>query len=273
MKHTLITSLLLISVFSFSFGQGPGIKSARPSDPGPIRKTGCSDAKFIAAELEAYQDLLKARAEAERILADSITNIEHRKKNELGQLNLNYLQALNKCGNNTKCTEGAKDDNDKWVSRALVYYGDAIIRVQDEAYDSKEEAQQQYEEKVKEAIKLYCHSSYTAAGNNGPVVYSGTICRVDKPFTVTGTISAGPIIYPFKFIPSSDSAGTFSFNTTFGPAILEGGGTYTIEGAGTGKPRILMKTSSTGTLAGKTTSGSGPAEIDLVPLTTKCNEQ
>jgi hypothetical protein len=271
MKHTLIILLLLISIVSLSHAQGHGINKAK-IDPGPIRKTGCSNPNFIAAELKAYHTLIEARAEAERILADSITDIEHRKKIELGQINLNYLQALNKCGNNAHCTEAAKVNNDSLVSSALVFYDEAIIKVQAEAYDSKEEAQKKYDEEVKEAIKLYCHS-YTAAGKNGPVVYSGTICSLDKPFTITGTISSGPIVYPFKFIPSSDTAGTFSFITTFGPAKLEGGGTYIIEGSDTGKPRILLKTSSTGTLAGRTTSGSGPAEIDLVLLGTGCDGQ
>jgi len=111
---------------------------------------------------------------------------------------------------------------------------------------------------------------YRATGSDGPVVYSGVICSLEKPFTVTGT---HPIfIFPFKFEPSSATAGTASYKTGSSGISASGSGSYTIVGLDTDTPRILLQSHSTATNPVITTSGGGTATINLAPLKTdECN--
>ena len=113
---------------------------------------------------------------------------------------------------------------------------------------------------------------YSASGQDGPVVYSGTICSLEKPFTVTGT---HPLLqYPLKFVPSSATTGTFSYSVNRGMMSMAGSGTYTVEGSTTGKPQIVCKVNSTASVPMASSSGSGIAHIQLVPLDSdRCNEQ
>jgi hypothetical protein len=111
---------------------------------------------------------------------------------------------------------------------------------------------------------------YRAAGHDGPTSYSGVICSLEKPFDITATNSF--LLYPLKFVPASATAGTLSYNTTYKVLTMTGSGTYTIEGAGTDRPRIRAQTESTLSGMGRRSSGGGPAHIDLVPLDTdECN--
>jgi hypothetical protein len=112
---------------------------------------------------------------------------------------------------------------------------------------------------------------YKATGQDGPVVYSGTICSLEKPFTVTGT---HPLVnYPLKFVPSSATTGTFSYSVNRGMMSMGGSGTYTVEGLDTDKPQIVCKVDSTASVAMASSSGSGIAHIQLVPLDTdECKE-
>jgi len=111
---------------------------------------------------------------------------------------------------------------------------------------------------------------YRATGSDGPVVYSGVICSLEKPFTVTGT---HPIfIFPFKFEPSSATAGTASYKTGSSGISASGSGSYTIVGLDTDTPRILLQSHSTATSPVITTSAGGTATINLAPLKTdECN--
>ena len=111
---------------------------------------------------------------------------------------------------------------------------------------------------------------YRAAGQDGPTSYSGVVCSLEKPFAVTATNSF--LLYPLKFVPSGGTAGTLSYDTTYKMLTMTGTGTYTIEGADTDRPRILAQTQSTLSGMGRSSSGGGPAHIDLVPLDTdECN--
>jgi hypothetical protein len=47
---------------------------------------------------------------------------------------------------------------------------------------------------------------------------------------------------------------------------MAGSGTYTIEGIDTDTPKIVAQTKSTLSAMGRTSSGGGPAHIDLTPL-------
>lgn len=105
---------------------------------------------------------------------------------------------------------------------------------------------------------------YRASGNDGPVVYSGVVCDLEHPFTITGTHPMG--VMPFTFVPSSPTAGAMSYSSRLSRIKVGGSGTYTIEGADTDTPRIVLQTQSTATLS-ITTSGGGTAHINLTKLT------
>ncbi|MGH9901083.1 MAG: hypothetical protein ACRD68_04495, partial [Pyrinomonadaceae bacterium] len=118
--------------------------------------------------------------------------------------------------------------------------------------------------KVLRALLDSLRCGYRATGQTADVVYSGMICSLEKPFTVTGT---SPLVrYPFEFIPSSATAGTASFNARVSMITMEGSGSYTIEGANTNKPRIAMTMGSVGHTPVGSRSGGGTVFIDLVPL-------
>lgn len=105
---------------------------------------------------------------------------------------------------------------------------------------------------------------YRATGQDGPVVYSGVICSLAEPFTVTGT---HPVFtFSFKFVPSSPTSGTMTYATSASGIAAAGGGPYTIEGAATDTPRIVINTRSTASSAAASTAGGGTATIKLVPL-------
>ena len=266
MKHTLIISLFLISVFSISYGQGSGIKNDKFNITNPDKKIGgCNNPKFKAAELAAYQAMVKARAEAAKVLEAEITNIEQAKKDQLAKENLKYLADLKTCGNDPQCPGAKKVDYDDGVWIIQAFAKSELLKTQNKEIAAKEAAQKNYDEEVKKAIKLYC-PRYKATGQTADVVYSGEICSLEKPFTITGTIPSLGIVYPFKFVPTSDTAGTFSFYTKWKIAVLEGSGTYTIKGTGTDNPRILIEASSSGTIPTGTVSGGGQAEINLVRI-------
>lgn len=89
---------------------------------------------------------------------------------------------------------------------------------------------------------------------------------VDIPFTVN---AANPLwSTAIKFVPSSTEAGTYSFNTHWRTLTIEGSGTYTIQGADTDKPRILVEGSGSARAPEGGASNSGIGHIDLVPLET-----
>ena len=107
---------------------------------------------------------------------------------------------------------------------------------------------------------------YRASGSEGPgpTTYSGTVCSLDKEFTVIG--HNGPLDLTFKFTPSGDGrAGTGTLGGSVSIATWTGGGSYTIEGFDSEKPKIVFVTHQT--VSGKI-SGSGTFHIDLVPLDT-----
>ena len=118
--------------------------------------------------------------------------------------------------------------------------------------------------KVLREIIAGLRCGYRATGQDGPVVYSGVICSLAEPFTVTGTHPM--FTFPFKFVPSSPTAGMMTYGTSGSGIAAAGGGSYVIEGADTDTPRIVVNTRSTASSRAATTSGGGTATIKLVPL-------
>jgi hypothetical protein len=115
--------------------------------------------------------------------------------------------------------------------------------------------------------KLRC--GYRASGHSGELDFSGVICDLEKPFTVSGSV----INYQFQFTPSSPTAGTVKI-TAAGMSVTElGGGTYTIEGADTENPKIAVTGSVVGRTQGFSRSTGGTFYIDLTPLkTNECGD-
>ncbi len=107
---------------------------------------------------------------------------------------------------------------------------------------------------------------YTASGSDGPTSYSGVVCSLDKPFTVTA--SNNLVTFPLMFVPSSATAGTMSYTAARETLSMIGSGTYVIEGSDTETPKILAQTKSTLSSHGYSSSGGGPAHIILTPITT-----
>lgn len=131
MKHTLIISLLLISVFSISYGQGSEIRNDKFNITDTDKKIdGCNNPKFKAAELAAYQDLLKAKAEAAKVLEAEITNIEQAKKDQLAKEDLKYQNDLKTCGNDPLCPGKKKVDYDDGVWIILNFAKSELVKAQ-----------------------------------------------------------------------------------------------------------------------------------------------
>lgn len=113
---------------------------------------------------------------------------------------------------------------------------------------------------------------YRAGGGDGPVSYSGTICSLDKPFTVIGTHPL--IVHNFKFVPSGDGrSGTMSYSSGASGMTMSGNGPYVINGIETDSPEIVIQAASTARAPGASSSGSGVAHIHLSPLASnECDE-
>jgi hypothetical protein len=95
-------------------------------------------------------------------------------------------------------------------------------------------------------------------------VYSGVICALDKPFTVTGTHPL--FVLPFQFTPSSASAGTMAYTQGGAHIRSSGSGPYTVERADTDTPRIVIQSQSTASTRRSTAQGGGQAVIMLTRL-------
>ena len=103
---------------------------------------------------------------------------------------------------------------------------------------------------------------YKASGNTADVAWSsGKIC-LEEPFTVSGSV----INYKLNFVPSSPTGGTASIGGAGLSVVAIGGGTYTIEGADTDTPRIVLTQSTVGHSPVGSRTGSGTIYINLVPL-------
>ncbi len=245
MKLIITSLILLFSAWNFSYGQS----------------SACDNAKLKEAELAAYQALIKARADAAKTLSNDIDGIERTKKDGQATANTEYLEALKKCGTDAKCPGAKKIEYDDAVFIVDAFAKGQLTKAQNKEKIANEDAQKDYDEAVKKAKELYPPTCFQASGQDGPTVYSGTVCDTRMPFELTGT--NGPLIYPFKFTPTSDSTGTFSFISQYSGVVWKGTGTYIIKGLKTGKARMDTESTTTVTTPGGTSSGSGPGHINL----------
>ena len=112
---------------------------------------------------------------------------------------------------------------------------------------------------------------YRATGQSHDAVYEGVICDLEKPFTVNVT---GLADFAVKFVPSSSpTSGTASYTSSYVPggakATEVGGGSYTVEGIDTDKPRIVWNVRATATVSvmGRSVSVPGKSDIVYINLT------
>lgn len=112
---------------------------------------------------------------------------------------------------------------------------------------------------------------WTATGSDGPTSYSGTICSLDKQFTVIAR--TGPIAHTVKFTPIGEGrTGNATSIGKFGSLSFNGSGPYTVEGFDDDNPTIIFNVDTILTSPGGASSGIGDAHIVLVPLETEgCN--
>ncbi len=118
-------------------------------------------------------------------------------------------------------------------------------------------------------------SSYRATGSWGGMSFSGTVCSLDKPFTIYGK---SQLTFNFRFTPSSGGTqGTVGLSGGgMGVSLGQGSGSYEVTGAETETPRISVTMDSfTGTYPGVgSAQGSGTRLIQLEPLeTNECDGQ
>jgi hypothetical protein len=108
---------------------------------------------------------------------------------------------------------------------------------------------------------------YRAAGTDGGMTFSGTICSLEKPFKITGQTQ---LKFDFNFTPSSATAGTVAIGGGgMGITIGNGSGSYTVEGADTDHPKIALTGNFAGSYPGAgTAQGGGTKHIDLIPTDT-----
>jgi hypothetical protein len=88
-------------------------------------------------------------------------------------------------------------------------------------------------ERLKEIIKE-CPKAYIVSGDSNGVTYSGEICRLDKPFRLSGTFPNGN--EKLSFTPSNATSGTVKESGESGGCKNSGEGSYTVtlheQGAG-----------------------------------------
>ncbi|MFO1464064.1 MAG: hypothetical protein U1F66_09810 [bacterium] len=128
-----------------------------------------------------------------------------------------------------------------------------------------------YAQEIAELKKLLKCKSYQASGQFLRLVISGLICDIEKPFTLKGK---SMLDFTFKFTPSSASAGSVVISMSGYGGTGAGSGSYTIQGIETENPKMTVIASYTGRFPPGSAMGSGPLQIDLVPLeTSECDQQ
>jgi len=231
-----------------------------------IRKDGeCTDPRFKAAELAAYQALVKARADIANKLTNAITELEQTYQDDLNKQRDDYQTTLNACKDD-HCTLGAKEDYDRFVGIAKGVHDGSLSNLEAKEAKAINRVQSVYDDAVENAREQFCSPGYQASGQTADSTYSGVICSLDQPFKVTVTNAFAD--YTLEFTPASASQGAFSFTWSAQSVTAAGSGKYTIEGYDTAAPRIAVTADSTGTMPKGTISKGGTVYIDLVPLTT-----
>lgn len=112
---------------------------------------------------------------------------------------------------------------------------------------------------------------YRAAGQDEVARFSGVVCSLEQPFTITKIWPGGLVTY--QFTPSSPQAGTFSISGSFQEVIISGEGTYEVFGS-EDYPGLLQQTHECYQVPGYPTyCKEKQFPIGLVPLdTAECGQ-
>jgi hypothetical protein len=109
------------------------------------------------------------------------------------------------------------------------------------------------------------------AADSGVLVFSGAVCALDEPFTVT---VGGPLPGSLTFTPSGSGGGSYAGSGTAGPGTIRWAGGYTLQGAESEQPTVKME-EGTSTLEGPATIPvpsfwEGGVTLNLVPDPAAC---
>jgi len=121
-----------------------------------------------------------------------------------------------------------------------------------------------YNQEIAELKKLLVCKSYRVSGNYQRLVFSGTICDLEKLFTVKGK---SMLDFTFTFTPSSKTNGSVAIAVTGYGITGSGSGSYTVDGVETEAPSMTVTASYTGTYPGLgSAKGVGPLHMNLTPM-------
>ncbi len=114
-------------------------------------------------------------------------------------------------------------------------------------------------------------------GQGGHV--TGTICSLDKPFTLRFTNPAADMVGKYTFTPSGNGSGTWSYSGTAVQGVVEnaGAGNFTVEGVAEGMPVIKVgsgewtqTTHAPAPMGTIVTKGNSPAETLVLETAEGC---
>jgi hypothetical protein len=115
--------------------------------------------------------------------------------------------------------------------------------------------------------QAYVHCRrYQASGQNGGAAWSGTVCSLARPFTLTAATAEG-LDFPFNFVPDSTLAGTASYDVNGFGTHWTGSGPYSVQESGSPMLSLMVQIQN-----GCATTPSGQycqdqtMQIDLTPL-------
>jgi hypothetical protein len=115
-------------------------------------------------------------------------------------------------------------------------------------------------------------SAYRAMWQDRNTTWSGVVCGLDRPFTITvvsvDTTGGTDLTMLFEFAPSSPAGGSVSFDVTKRGVHWQGAGPYEVTAAATGQLSLAGRIQGSYTASGRTGHYPIPFNVPLTPLTT-----
>ncbi len=111
-------------------------------------------------------------------------------------------------------------------------------------------------------------SAYRASWQDQGTTWSGVVCGLDQPFTITVVSPGGDLTIPFEFAPSGPDSGTVSFDVTKYGTHWQGAGPYEVKAADAGQLNLVGQIRGSYTASGQTGYYPIPFDVPLTPLTT-----
>lgn len=116
-------------------------------------------------------------------------------------------------------------------------------------------------------------SAYRASWQDRNVTWSGVVCGLDRPFTITVVSfstdgSGADLTMLFEFAPAGPAGGTVSFDVTKYGTHWKGAGPYEVKAAATGQLSLVGQIRGSYTTSGQTGYYPIAFNVPLTPLTT-----